>query len=126
MATTRWVLHDPITDETWTMPINPNAMTPIIKRRDVRHTASRWGTLTQQMPRREEALEWSGVIRSQTHYDELVTWAMKRNAVEVTDHVGRTFRIYITDFEPTDRAPIPRAPKRWRYTMKSKLLAGPL
>lgn len=122
ISSTRWILHDPVTNESWTMPINPDSMTAFGKQRTLKHVRYRYGTTSTQQVPGELELDWSGVIRSQVHYDTLLTWAAKTNAILVTDHVGRRFRVYITDFQPTDRAPIPRAPKRWRYTMKAKLL----
>jgi len=120
--TQRWTFHDPITSETFTFAINPNAMTGIGEQRTLTHSRNRYGVTSTEGTKRERELTFSGVVRSQAFYDSLVEWVDKRNAVIVTDHVGRQFRVYLTEFIPTDRSPIPRAPKRWRYTIKSKLL----
>lgn len=125
MATVRWVLRDTVTDATWTMPINPDAMTSPFDRR-VFKFARGWRkdnrVRTFMTPSTPAEWEWSGVIRSKDHYDRLVEWAEKSVAVDVTDHLGRTFRVFITDFEPTDRRPTPRTPWRLRYAMKSRVM----
>lgn len=123
VLTVRWQLIDPMTDESYVMPINPDSMGPLSKKaRTLTHGRGPYGVTSLQQTPKELSFDWGGAIRSQAHYDALLAWASKSNAVIVTDHVGRQFRIFITDFQPTDRTPIPRAPKRWRYTMKSKLL----
>ena len=66
--------------------------------------------------------EWSGAIRTKEHYDRLVEWAEKSVAIDVTDHLGRTFRVFITEFNPIDRRSTPRTPWRLRYTMKARVL----
>lgn len=121
-ATVRWRFHDTVTGEVWAMPINPDSMSPNGPTRNLTHSRWRYGVTTIEQPRVDRELTWSGVIRSQAHYDALLDWASREHAVVVSDHMGRNFRVYITDFDPTDRSPIPRAPKRWRYTMKTKLL----
>lgn len=125
MSTVRWILHDPVADETWTMPINPDSGSEFPYRRTFA-AGTGWRKddrvrLFEQKPRGEE-FNWSGVIRTQAHYDALLAWASKSNAVTLTDHIGRQLRIYITSFEPVDRKPTRRLSTRWRYTMKSILL----
>lgn len=125
MTTVRWILDDLVAEETWTMPINPDSGSAFPRRRafSVGGGYRRDGRerLFEQKPRAEE-FNWSGVIRSQAHYDALLAWASKSNAVTVTDHLGRQLRVYITGFEPVDRKPTRRLATRWRYTMKSVLL----
>lgn len=125
MITQRWTLADVATSEVWTMPINPDSMSSPIRRRNLRYA------LGGRQDRRLRAMrvaapaedwEWSGVIRTQAHYDALLAWAKKPGAIDVTDHLGRTFRVVITDFVPTDRKPTRRTTWRLRYTMKTKLL----
>lgn len=125
MTTTRWVLRDTATDVEWTMPINPDSMSSPLPRR-----ALKFGYGFRKDPRvrafsgaREPIeWEWGGVIRSKSHYDRLVEWAEKSVAVDVTDHLGRTFRVFITEFNPTDRKPTPQVTWRLRYTMKALIL----
>lgn len=127
MATTRWQLRDTDTDETWTMPINPDSMSPVpLVSRSFRHAGTRRrGRRTPRTfsgPPPAKTLQWAGVIRTQDHYDQLVRWARKSVEVEVTDHIGRRFIVLPTAFRPEDRRPTPRTPWRLRYEMESILL----
>lgn len=121
----RWVLRDTVTGETWTMPINPDLMGSPFPRKQFKHGLGwrRDGRLsTFRGPSPAVEWEWAGVIRTKEHYDRLAQWAAKSVAVDVTDHLSRTFRIYITEFNPVDRSPTPRVPWRLRYTMKARIL----
>lgn len=123
--TTRWVLRDTATNAEWTMPINPDSMSSPYQRRNLKFAYGnardpRVRTFSGSRPPVE--WEWGGVIRSKSHYDALVAWAEKSVAVDVTDHLGRTFRVFITEFNPTDRRPTPRASWRLRYAMKALIL----
>jgi len=125
MTTTRWVLRDTATDETWTMPINPDSMSSPFQGRAFKF--GRGTRLDQRVrafsgSREPVEWEWGGVIRSKSHYDRLTQWAEKSVAVDVTDHLGRTFRVFITEFTPTDRRPTPRVSWRLRYTVKALIL----
>jgi hypothetical protein len=123
--TTRWVLRDTATNATWTMPINPDSMGSPYQGRNLRFARGnprdpRVRTFSGTQAPVE--WEWAGVIRSKSHYDALVAWAEKSVAVDVTDHLGRTFRVFITEFNPADRRPTPRVSWRLRYTMKALIL----
>lgn len=124
--TLRWALIDHSVPETWVMPINPDSMSsPVMKRRQLTFgNGYRQDTRVRTFERPAPAMEWewSGVIRTQEHYDQLVHWAEKGVAVVVQDHLGRVFRVFITDFLPTDRTPTHRTSWRMRYTMKARIL----
>ena len=125
IAVQRWLLRDTATNAQWRMPINPDSMTSPLPRRQMKHAGGwRADQRVRTFITTPEATEWewSGVIRTQAHYDQLVTWARKNVAVDVTDHLGRTFRVFITDFNPTDRRPTPHVPWRLRYSMKARIL----
>lgn len=120
--TARWIFHDPVAVETYTVPINPNAMTsPFPKTAKQTLPASpvdgRVRALSTPQP-----VEWqfSGVIRTQAHYDALLAWVRKQNPVEITDHLGRTFTVLLTTFDPQDqRTPLTT---KWTYTVKGYVL----
>lgn len=124
--TQRWVLTDAVAGESWTMPINPDSMVPVPLKIRVMTFAGGW--------RRDQRVRtfvgksdtpdwgWSGVIRSQAHYDELVRWTKKTNEITVTDHMSRTYVVFLTAFDPTDRPPSRSTQWRLRYSMKAKLL----
>jgi hypothetical protein len=128
--TTRWIFHDPVASETVTVPINPDGMTsPEAPAKNVRFgngkatdvaAASRTTTFLNKPPSRD--WEFSGAIRDEAHYNLLRDWTAKTNDVTITDHLGRVWRVYITDFVPTDRKPTPFVPWRLRYVVKVKIL----
>jgi len=128
--TSRWVFTDEVADETWTVPINPDSMTsPEPPAKNVTfasgkvndlHNNGRTVTFLGKPTSRE--WEFGGAIRTQAHYEGLVAWAAKTNDVLVTDHIGRTWRVLITDFLPTERPPTPRTPWRLRYTVKTTII----
>jgi len=125
MTVIRWVLRDTSTLVEWTMPINPDSMTSPFARRSFKFAH---GWRKDQRPRafsgsrQPHEWEWSGVIRSKSHYDSLVEWAEKSVAVDVTDHLGRTFRVFLSEFAPVDRKANAQVPWRLRYTMKALIL----
>lgn len=119
----RWVLTDPATSETWTMPINPNAMTSPFPSKNLSHAYGVLrGSERAQSFLHPPALvqwEWRGVIRSQEHHDTYLHWAAKSSEVHVTDHLGRTWEVLITAFEPEDRKPTARTEWRMRYAVRA-------
>ena len=125
MNVVRWVLKDTSTLVEWTMPINPDTMGSPFRGRRMKF--ARGDRLDQRVrafsgARQAHEWEWTGVIRSKEHYDSLVEWAEKSVAVDVTDHLGRTFRVFLVEFVPVDRKPNAHVPWRLRYTMKALIL----
>lgn len=123
--TIRWKFRDTVTGEVYTVPINPDSMSSVDGKKAVRHGRgrkqdSRVNTILSAPP--PQAWEFGGAIRTKAHYDALENWAERPNAVEITDHLGRTFRVVITDFLPVDRNPTPLTPWRLRYTVKTNIL----
>lgn len=129
--TTRWVLTDPATSETWMMPINPNAMTSPQAGKNLQNSygidraydpGSRQRVNTFLAPPSPTQWEWSGVIRSKDHYDAYVHWTQKPSEIHVTDHLGRTWEVLITAFAPEDRVPTQTVPWRLTYSVKALIL----
>lgn len=123
----RWILTEPSTSATWTMPINPDRMTsPFPVRKNISTAyGSRKGTdRVRSFMSSPDIHEWSweGVIRSEEHYDSLVEWASKTSAIHVTDHLNRTWEVVFRKFEPTDRKPTANVPWRLRYKMTALVL----
>lgn len=125
----RWRLYDPVANETWEMPINPDSSQPLASQG--RQFAFARGGVAGDTRTRSFATttlrdwSWGGAIRSRAHHDELLRWKQKTNPVELTDHLGRQMLIYITKFDPTDKRASAGSKWRMRYTMSVKVLAGP-
>lgn len=121
----RWTLKDTTTDEVWEMPINPDSMTsPEPDRQLSFGQGFRKNTRLRTYARPSEAKEWewSGVIRTQAHHDTLHEWALRGVPVEVSDHLGRTYRVVIAKFDVTDRRPTKTVSWRLRYTMSVRIV----
>lgn len=122
----RWTLVDPRTDETYVFPVNPNAMTSphgprslqILTTAPVNDTASSAGRIFESNP---DPYEWQfgGFIRTQDHHDQLRRWARKVNRLELIDHLGRTWSIRITQFDPQEKRPSTRTAWKFDYTVKA-------
>lgn len=122
----RWTLHDTVTDEVWEMPINPDSMTSPEPERVLkfgqgyRQNSTRLRTIESPSDAREWS--WSGAIRTKAHHDTLFDWASRHVPVEVTDHLGRTYRVVITQFDVTERQPTKSTPWRPRYQMTVRIM----
>lgn len=121
-----WTFKDTTTDEVWAMPINPDSMTSPERQRNLQFgIAGRFfpdRIVTYATP--SDATEWSfgGVIRTQAHHDALMDWASRRVPVEVSDHLGRTYRVVITKFDVTDRKPTKSVSWRLRYQINTRIV----
>lgn len=109
------------------MPINPDQMSSPHQARQLqtsyggtRSSVDRFSSFETPMDAKEWS--WSGVIRTKEHYDKLEEWAKKSGKVRVTDHLGRTFEVFIQSFDPEDRKPNANVSWRLRYTMTALLL----
>jgi hypothetical protein len=116
----RWVFFDPIMNETWTVPLNPNQMTSPWPARKFAYrttTAGRGGANVIYEGRADLAQwQFSGILLDKTHYDELLYWSQKANSVHVTDHLGRTFKVLFDQFDAKPKAAYGK-PWKHDYTM---------
>lgn len=104
MTRIAWVLSDPVTATTYDLPINPSSGgTPGYKKNIQYQNTAAPGGKVLMFEGREDAktISVSGSILEQTLLDQLVVWYNKRNPIELTDDLGRIFRVYITAFNPT-------------------------
>lgn len=121
MSVVRWIFIDGAT--TWTVPINPNEMSTPYPPKQRQAMGNRAGTIfTLQRPPVPHEWTFSGVIRTQAHHDELLTWSQKNKPIRITDHYGRTWEVLITGFNAEDRRPTQQTPWRMKYTMRTLML----
>lgn len=117
----RWVFLDTVTTETYTVPMNPKAMTsPFLSHATTPGTRSPvdlrfYGTRRAIRPAKE--WQFSGLVRTQGHHDALVYWASKTNLLNITDHYGRTFAVRIRSIDMQDRKANRQVPWRLQYTV---------
>lgn len=121
-----WTLYDPATLETWVMPINPDEMTSPYHVKQIRTAYGIKSGLDRlrgfMTPPQPKEWQWSGVIRTQAHYEAYEEWAAKGGEIHVTDHLGRTWEVFIQAFEPEERKPTANVPWRYRYTVRCLLM----
>jgi hypothetical protein len=100
----KWVFQDPATSDVYHFAINPNTMNSPYGPKKIEFAATtaidgqKLAFEGQSPP-----VEWqfSGTLLAQAQYDAFVTWSQKRNRIWVTDHYGRAWLCYITNFQPT-------------------------
>jgi hypothetical protein len=113
----RWLFEDPILASSYRVPFNPNKMSDPFPQKALEalanvhgvHRTLRRGTMTPK--------EWtfSGVIREQDHYDQLLFWSQKANPINITDHYGRIFNVVPVRFNPTEKRPSATVPDKYNY-----------
>lgn len=102
-AVVRWTFYDPLVPETYTFEINPKeGGTPVYKRNFAyRTTAAQDGrTIVFEGRDQPQQITWSGIILTEAHLNAYITWYGKKNQIQLTDDLGRTFWIVIESFEP--------------------------
>ncbi|GAB3863306.1 hypothetical protein GCM10028801_30620 [Nocardioides maradonensis] len=124
--TLRWTFYDPIADETYVVSRNPNAMNDIpLVSRTFRHGTA-WGA-DGRIPSFETAptgltLNFAGRVADEAHYNALLDWSQRPNEVQITDHLGRSFIVFITAFRPEELTPTPRNNWRVNYAVEAQIL----
>jgi len=121
----RWTFTDPVTTNTYTVPINPNEGGTPPSKKTIKYsaTAGPGGNVLMFEGRDSvQEMQISGTILDQAHLDALQSWYDKRYQVSVTDDLGRTFSIYITSF---DAKRVRVASNAWKheYTMTYTILS---
>lgn len=102
----KWTFYDPSEDESYVFGINPNddGLPGYQKNFSYQNTSAPDGKVLM-MEGREEPRQgsFSGVSLDEAQHLAFITWYKKRNQIEVTDDLGRTFPIVITSYEPKRR-----------------------
>lgn len=124
----KWVFQDPASSDYYHLPYNPNNMTSPFGPKNITYqatTAIDGNKLAWEG--QEAAVQWQfeGYIRSQTEYDAFVFWRNKRNRIWVTDHYGRAWLGYITNFDAKPRRSM-NVPWSHTYTMTFLIFGGPV
>lgn len=100
----RWVFHDPQTSANYTVPKNPATMSFPTARRNLQTLpliAGRMPALAA--PPQPPDIQFQGWLAGQTHHDTLLDWVAKEYAVQITDHLSRTWTVLLSSFEMTSR-----------------------
>jgi hypothetical protein len=117
----RWSLTDGT--NTYQFHLNPKQMGPLGQTYTRDSLPSIIGGVHANETSATKAYEWSfaGRIYLQDHYDALLEWSEKAQVLELSDHLGRTYEVILTQFAPTDLRR-PGTTIRWDYEMKAIVL----
>lgn len=124
-AVNRWVFFSPVTNETWTVPINPNKMDKIGPTKVVSYmttTAINGQVLSFEGAPVPTDWTFSGAILYEDHYRGLEHWTYEvPGRIQITDHFLRVHLVQLLDFDAT---PGQRASHPWyhTYTVKGKMI----
>ena len=133
MSRIAWVFYDPVTDDTYRMPVNPNneqSSRSVQKSQKFAVAAGRYDdpsatpssynnvTLIYEGPDEISRFNFSGVIYTQIEYINLFSWAEKPNMIHITDDLDRTFEVYVVSFS-TERRRSKKFPWKHNYTMEA-------
>lgn len=133
---TAWRLYDPVEDEAYLMPVNPNVDSSSLgvqKSSGYSVTAGGYYSDTAENPgsyynvtlmyeRNDDVkkFNFSGNIYNATEYYQLLYWANKKNYFQITDDIDRTFDVYVTGFS-IERLRSRRFPWKHSYTLEASV-----
>lgn len=119
--TVRWILRKLDNSATYTFHINPNDADTLVPSRPVS-----WfrGTNTDYVGNHQsrQPLPWqfSGVLREQAQYNEILVWFGYRTKIELTTDLGQVLIVRLLSFSLDRRGPQrPGAPFRHTYVIKA-------
>lgn len=102
MPVTRWTLFNPQTGQTVTFPRNPiqGFVPPREKQIDAQTSTNPNGQpLLFEGPQKVRESEFTGNIKDEAHYRFMVAWFDSPAICTVTNHLGQTMLLYLTQFE---------------------------
>lgn len=125
----RWVFQDvhATPDEVYHFPHNPERMTPPFGKKRLAYAATT-AVNGQKIAFEGNAppAEWkfTGTTLTQAHYDALTRWFNKKVRIWITDHYGRAWLCYLSEFSATPRRTV-NYPYRHDYEMTAIVFQGP-
>lgn len=113
----KWTITDSSTgsDVVWTFPVNPNAFKHPGRSATIKSemaVSPTGGVILFQGRDNVTQLSFSGIVNSETFYNELKTQLDKWYTLLLTDDQGSTWDIVITSYSMTR---VKRALNQWRY-----------
>lgn len=124
MALVRWTLYDPMGGLTYTFHLNPReGGSPTYRKKFNYQNTSAPGGMTLLFEGQDEVKEitWDGTILEKEHYDALLEWWDKRRQLKLTDDLGRSYWVYLQNFEPV-RVRAALHPWKHTYTIKAVIV----
>lgn len=123
----KWVFQDLYTNQVYHFPINPDQMTAPFGKKRITYSATT--AVDGQKIAYEGAappVEWrfSGNALTKAHYDALTLWFKKEVRIWITDHYGRAWLCYISDFTAVPKRSV-QFPYRHTYEITAIVFQGP-
>lgn len=112
----KWTFYDGT--DTYTFKVNPFTYSPPYNTKSIT-VQGRNGDInsyqTVMQPTTPEEWTFEGNIYDADTYSELESW-LSKNWIDVSDHLGRTWKSVPVRFKPIDRRPTATNSARWTYT----------
>lgn len=126
---TAWRFYDPVEDEEYFMPVNPNTDSGSIGiSKNITYSSSslvwRGGiepiylNIVYENVDEPKQFSFSGMVYTAEDYMNLLYWSNKKNFIELTDDLDRTFEIYFSTFS-IDRQKSRKFPWKHSYNIES-------
>lgn len=110
----KWTITDGTS--TMTFAFNPYTMSSPYAPKEL--TVDTATLLTTKRPSAANEWTFNGNVYRDEEYNKLVTWHEKDMILELTDHLGRTWKIVSAYLDMTDRRDTARNNQRYEYTWK--------
>jgi hypothetical protein len=122
MSVVRWTLDDGV--DTYEFHFNPREMSPLGPKSTMETLGGSIYSAARARETKNNVYEWSfaGRIYSQAQYDSLLEWSRKAQVLTLTDHLGRTWSVVLTEFIPTELRR-PGTLDRWDYEMRALVIS---
>jgi hypothetical protein len=113
-AVVKWTITDGVS--TIKLKYNPYTMTSPYAPKNLTVSTPDAQVIMQATP----AAEWGfdGYVYTEDEYNKLVFWHSKDIELELTDHLGRTWRVISTQLDITERRDTARNSNRYQYSWK--------
>ena len=123
MAVVKWTFTDPVTSAVYSFHVNPReGGSPQYKKTINTQNTTAGNTLVFEGVDEPKTGSFQGVVLELAHYQALVAWFSKRYPIIMTDDLGRSQTIYITEFAPK-RERARSHPYKHSYTVNYVVLA---
>lgn len=121
--TIRWTFDDPASGDSYQFEANPSAGgTPGKKKNITISPTTAWNGANVLFEGRREPREiaFSGVLLNQSMLDAMIDWWSKQHQVKLTDDLGRSYWVWISEFNPQRGRSV--NPLRHKFECKTTIL----
>lgn len=116
MAVQRWVFHDPVANQSYTVAMNPLDQSGPTRTKTIGYSTSAGPGFTALIYEGREnppEMTMSGTILTKDHYLAFESWYARRVPITITDDLSRVFTVYLKSFSPKR---VRSAQYPWKHT----------